>query len=137
MIKTHHYYSRTHRFPSLKYCLKKQLLITICEEAWGTRGVTNLYLCHLLFICNYQLGLMPVVLWRFEQVWICMHTSREVSGCEFHFLSVWPNLAPRYFPEELSLDRNWVSFTPKYMNERMKVSKLPVVRCKILEEANI
>lgn len=60
--ETHHYYSRTHRFPSLKYCLKNQLLITICEEAWGMRGVTNLYLCHLVFFCNYQLGLMPVVL---------------------------------------------------------------------------
>lgn len=68
VVITTHYYSRTHRFPSLKYSIKKpNLFITfICGEAWGMRGITNLYLCNLMFFCNYPLAGMPVVLWIFN-----------------------------------------------------------------------
>lgn len=37
-------------------------IMFICGEAWGMRGITNLYLCNPKFFCNYQLGLLPVVL---------------------------------------------------------------------------
>lgn len=77
VVITTHYYSRTHRFPLLKYPVKKtNLFITfICEEAWGRKGITNLYLCNLMFFYNYQLGCMPVVLWIFNRsgfVCVCL-----------------------------------------------------------------
>lgn len=75
VITTHHYYSRTHRFPSLKYYLKKPPLyiIFVCGKACGMRGISNLYLCNLMFLCNYQLGLKPEVLCFFNRSgFVCM-----------------------------------------------------------------